>query len=111
MATGRPLFPSIDQNEHLQLFRIMLGDLPDQLIARSPLRDEFYDQDRRLKPSANSRIGNKGAPKSFPLKVAIFSEYDPEFIDFIGRCLVYRPDQRMTPEQALEHRWVKRTAI
>jgi serine/threonine protein kinase len=34
-------------------------------------------------------------------------ETQREFVDFIDKCLEWKPDKRMTPEQAFRHPWIK----
>ena len=36
---------------------------------------------------------------------------DKDFIDFIEKCLEIDPDQRLTPESALKHPWLKNYTI
>ena len=31
---------------------------------------------------------------------------DPYLVDFIQKCLVYEPNDRMTPQAALQHPWL-----
>lgn len=30
-----------------------------------------------------------------------------DFVDFINQCLEWKPDKRMTPEDAFRHPWIK----
>jgi len=48
LATGRPLFPSVDQNEHLTFMKMMLGNIPNQMIGRSRFKQKFFDHQRNL---------------------------------------------------------------
>jgi len=41
----------------------------------------------------------------------MYSDDDEEFIDFIERCLEIDPAERITPEEALRHPWIKRNTI
>ena len=40
-----------------------------------------------------------------PLKMVIGNE-DPEFTDFISKCLCWNPETRMSPDDALRHVWI-----
>lgn len=31
---------------------------------------------------------------------------DPEFTNFIGRCLEWDPKKRLTPDEGLQHEWI-----
>jgi serine/threonine protein kinase len=30
-----------------------------------------------------------------------------DFVDFVDRCLEWKPDKRMKPSEAMKHRWIK----
>lgn len=34
-------------------------------------------------------------------------ETQTEFVDFIDKCLEWKPDKRMTPDEAFRHPWIK----
>ena len=34
-------------------------------------------------------------------------ENQNDFVDFIDRCLEWKPEKRMTPEDAFRHPWIK----
>ncbi|KAG1126180.1 hypothetical protein G6F42_008041 [Rhizopus arrhizus] len=48
-----------------------------------------------------------GVPKA--LKRSDYDTFDRDFGDFISKCLTWEPSKRMTPEQALNHPWIKTT--
>lgn len=52
----------------------------------------------------NSR-GKLRKPMGKPLALVI-GEEDPDFTDFVCRCLEVDPRKRMTPDDALKHIWV-----
>lgn len=52
----------------------------------------------------NSR-GKLRRPGGKPLDLVLGNE-DPDFTDFVQRCLVMDPRRRMTPSQALRHVWI-----
>jgi dual specificity tyrosine-phosphorylation-regulated kinase 2/3/4 len=52
----------------------------------------------------NSR-GKLRKPFGKPLKLIIGNE-DPDFLDFVEKCLEWDPEERMTPDDALRHVWV-----
>ena len=52
----------------------------------------------------NSR-GKLRKPLGKPLGLVIGDE-DPDFTDFVERCLCWNPHQRLTPDEALKHVWI-----
>ena len=52
----------------------------------------------------NSR-GKLRKPNGKPLELIIGDE-DPDFNDFVEKCLDWNPDTRLTPDDALKHIWV-----
>ena len=52
----------------------------------------------------NSR-GKLRKPNGKPLALVIGDE-DPDFTDFVERCLEWNPTKRLTPDDALKHIWV-----
>ena len=52
----------------------------------------------------NSR-GKLRKPMGKPLALVIGDE-DPDFTDFVDRCLQWNPTQRLTPDEALKHIWI-----
>ena len=52
----------------------------------------------------NSR-GKYRKPNGKPLDYVIGDE-DPDFNDFVSRCLDWNPETRLTPDDALKHVWV-----
>lgn len=32
---------------------------------------------------------------------------DETFVDFIDKCLEWKPDKRISPEEAFQHEWIK----
>ena len=61
---------------------------------------------RKLEPIMlkNSR-GKYRKPNGKPLDYVIGDE-DPDFNDFIIKCLEWDPEKRLTPDDALKHIWV-----
>lgn len=56
-----------------------------------------------------SRRGKpRGPPGSKTLSTALKGCDDPLFLDFVGRCLEWDPELRMTPSAALRHGWLRR---
>lgn len=52
----------------------------------------------------NSR-GKLRKPRGKPLDLVMGDE-DPDYLDFVSRCLEWDPEKRMDPDEALRHVWV-----
>ena len=44
-------------------------------------------------------------PRGKPLDLVMGDE-DPDYLDFVSRCLEWDPEKRMDPDEALRHVWV-----
>ena len=83
LVTGRPIFPAIDEHELLELFIVRIGMPPEEMINKCSKRKYFFDQNRRLIRSKRSRVPKGSRERSDPIRSAIFSEDDDDFIDFV----------------------------
>ena len=89
---------------------IEMCDVPaESVLAVSERKMKFFrlnEQLRKLEPIMlkNSR-GKYRKPNGKPLDYVIGDE-DPDFNDFIIKCLEWDPEKRMTPDDALKHIWV-----
>jgi len=83
LVTGRPLFPAIDEKELLELFIVRIGMPPEEMINKCSKRKFFFDHNRRLTRSKRSRVPKGSREGSDPIRSAIFSEDDDDFIDFV----------------------------
>lgn len=83
LVTGRPLFPAIDEMELLELIRIRIGMPPEEMIQKAKKRKMFFTNHRQLVRSKKSRLPPGAADGSDTIRNALYSEYDPDFIDFI----------------------------
>ena len=52
----------------------------------------------------NSR-GKLRKPKGKPLDLVMGDE-DPDYLDFVSKCLEWDPEKRMDPDDALRHVWI-----
>ena len=48
-------------------------------------------------------------PGGKTLKEALICPNKP-FIDFLSKCFIWDPNERITPEQALKHKWIDESA-
>ncbi|CAO3676635.1 unnamed protein product [Rhizopus stolonifer] len=107
LHTGYPLFPG--ENEQQQLACIMETlNVPDPyLIEKSSRRKLFFDSLGNPRIIPNSK-GRKRKPGTKTLEHALNSS-DQHFIDFVKQCLVWDPEKRMKPDEALKHSWILKT--
>ena len=57
--------------------------------------------------SNSSSLGRFGVvPRSRPLESLLGPEWDPMMLDFLKKCLVVDPEDRLTPQAALHHGWL-----
>jgi dual specificity tyrosine-phosphorylation-regulated kinase 2/3/4 len=104
LFTGKPLF--CGDSEHFQLICIMevLGVPPKSLLSRSSKREMFFDQSGAPKIVVNKK-GVKKHPASRSLEEVLQTTCE-NFVDFIRKCLVWEPKERMKPLQGLDHPWI-----
>lgn len=107
ITTGRPLFPAQDENELLEYFKVRIGLPPLEMIQACSKRKQFFDCHNNLIRSRKSRLPANAWVNSIPVKDYLVGDKDLQFVDFIESCLKLDPLQRLTPEQALQHRWLK----
>lgn len=105
MQTGFPLFPGENEQEQLVCIMEILGIPPETLISQASRRKLFFDSNNTPRIKPNSR-GKRHIPGSKSLKRALLVS-DSAFLDFVSRCLIWEPSERMTPDQALKHPWVQ----
>ena len=101
---GCPLFPG--ENEQHQLICIMeiLGLPPNDLIRNCGKRHLFFNDLLEPKTMLNKK-GLQIIPGSVDLK-KLLERSSFDFIDFISKCLLWRPEDRIKPLEALEHPWI-----
>lgn len=104
LYTGRPLFQG--ESEHDQLIKIMsvLGSPPLSMIKRGYKR-KLYFNDNNSPILVENKYGVKLFPGEFTLKEIVNTD-DEYFLDFISCCLRYLPEDRLTAEKALRHKWI-----
>uniref|UniRef100_A0A1I8A9R5 Dual specificity tyrosine-phosphorylation-regulated kinase mbk-2 n=2 Tax=Steinernema glaseri TaxID=37863 RepID=A0A1I8A9R5_9BILA len=123
LLTGYPLLPGEDENDQLALIIELLGMPPTKVIenakrARNFISSKGYPrycvvthmpEGSTVISGGRSKRGKaRGPPGSRTWETALKNKGDELFIDFLKRCLDWDPDNRMTPEQALKHPWLRR---
>ncbi|KAJ1549044.1 Dual specificity tyrosine-phosphorylation-regulated kinase [Cladochytrium tenue] len=83
----------------------LMGVPPSPFVDRGSRKKLFFDSHGNPRIFPNSK-GKKRRPAAKSLGSVLRSP-DPAFVDFIARCLVWEPEIRMTPVEALEHEWLR----
>lgn len=123
LLTGYPLFPGEDEGDQLACIIEIFGVPPQSLLEHSKRSRNFIsskgypryctvntlpDGSVQLSGGRSRRGKNRGPPSSKELVSGLKGCDDPQFLDFMRRCLEWDPATRMTPGQALRHPWLRR---
>ena len=101
LLTGQPLFPGHDEKEQL-LYQMELLGLPSpSLMEKSKRLSIFFDGDGQPRVLTDHK-GRRRLPETRTLSRAL-GRSEPEFEDFVLKCLRWDPDERITPKDALKH--------
>lgn len=123
LLTGFPLLPGEDEADQLACIIELLGMPPPKLLEQSKRAKNFINSKgyprycaasvlpdgKTVLTGGLSRLGKtRGPPGSKELRRALKGCDDHLFLDFIQRCLEWDPEQRMNPNTALRHAWLRR---
>ena len=89
----------------MQCIMEVKGVPPRSLIVLATRRKIFFDDDYTPVITPNSK-GKVRRPNSKNLEKMLNCE-DETFVDFLDKCLEWKPDKRMTPDAAFQHPWIK----
>lgn len=105
LANGYPIFPGESEVEQMQCLMEVLGLPPKAMLDRGPRKKIFFDSlnTPRLVPNSRGRVRR---PNSKDLK-AFLKTQDECFVDFVRGLLIWEPEKRLTPMQALQHPWMQ----
>ncbi|KAL4648377.1 dual specificity tyrosine-phosphorylation-regulated kinase 4-like [Arapaima gigas] len=102
--TGSPLFPGENEEEQMACIMEVLGMPPEGFTRTAPRRTLFFDSKGYPRCLTNSK-GQTRQPNSRNL-ASVLETSDPLFLDFLRNCLMWDPSKRMTPDEAMHHRWI-----
>ncbi|CAK8690156.1 unnamed protein product [Clavelina lepadiformis] len=123
LLTGYPLMPGEDEGDQLACAIELLGMPPRRLLDSSKRAKNFIsskghprycqvttlsDGSTVLGPGRSRRGKLRGPPGSKEWVTALKGCDEPQFTDFLKRCLDWDPAARITPSQALRHPWLRR---
>lgn len=107
LFVGFPLFAGEDEKEQMQCIMEIKGVPPRSMIVVASRRKVFFDDDYRQLQTPNS----KGKVRHVNSKnLAHMMQAEPnqaDFVDFIDKCIEWKPDKRMTPLEAFDHPWIQ----
>lgn len=104
LFTGYPLFPGKSQLEQMAMIMEVNGVPPMKILGKATRYEVFFKPDGTPIPISDSK-GNAMTPGSKSLS-ALLKSRNEEFVDFVRKCLVWDPEERMTPAEAREHPWL-----
>lgn len=117
LYTGQALFQTHENLEHLAMMSGVLGPIPDSMIRRADVASQKYF--RRLASGrkalnwpagASSKQSIRTVRRIQSLKDIIHGpEAHANFFDLVARLLVFEPDTRCTPAEALRHPFFRET--
>jgi dual specificity tyrosine-phosphorylation-regulated kinase 2/3/4 len=95
LLTGEPIFPAEDEDELAEMIEIALGPPPQETYSKGtkwclfPRRNPFHYSKRGREP------------------ITFMVARMPRSISgFIRACVVWEPEERMTPDEALASEWI-----
>ena len=106
LVTGEPLFPAKDENELMEYFIITLGEFPDYMLRQAKKYKQFFGSEKLIRSPQTSLGHGQLIPRSSPVSKLLAGRTSPDCIDFITKCLAFEPEDRMTPQAALHHKWI-----
>jgi dual specificity tyrosine-phosphorylation-regulated kinase 2/3/4 len=98
---GYPIFPGDSENDQMSRIIEMLDTPNTSVLGRSERKHRFFkphSDGTNFEPIMlkNSR-GKLRKPNGKPIKLVI-GEEDPDFTDFVEKCLEWDPAKRLTPD-------------
>jgi len=83
------------------------GVPPRSMIVVASRRKVFFDDDYKPIQAPNSKGKLRHINSKQLATMMQCDESQNDFVDFIDCCLEWKPEKRMTPEDAFKHPWIK----
>jgi serine/threonine protein kinase len=77
------------------------------MIVLATRRKVFFDDDYQQLQTPNSKGKVRKVNSKSLAELMQADESQQEFVDFIDRCIEWKPDKRMTPLEAFDHPWIQ----
>ncbi|KAF8356086.1 hypothetical protein PRIPAC_97709 [Pristionchus pacificus] len=121
LIIGYPLLSGEDEHDQMALMIELLGMPPPRVTKHAKSKDAFISSKGHpryctvvtkpngkvsLSAGRSKRGYTRGTPGSKTWSQIFRNKGDKHFVDFISRCLRWDPAQRLTPHQALNHKWI-----
>ena len=104
LCLGKPIFPGENEPEQMLMFMEVLGVPPPSLIQQGSRSHKYFDGGMvKVKPNSKGKLRK---PNTKSLEAILGSCGDADFIGFVRKFLVWSPEERMTPNEAMTDRWV-----
>ncbi len=105
LMVGFPIFPGESEKEHFSLIMKYRGVQPIDVLEQSTRGDLFFDED--LKPIPVKTSQNEDLEPNTKSIAQFLETDDILFLKFVDQCLHWDPELRLTPDEALNHPWLK----
>jgi len=104
LYTGHPLFPGDNEIDLLMRVIEVLGNPPHDVIKQVTSKQITFDSNGNLLLPLGEKAKTR-QPGIKSLKEALKC-LDDDFVDFIQRCLTWKTDERLQPEEGKKHPWI-----
>ena len=99
----------------------MFGPFPDKMIEESPVRDHYFDSNKKIKPELDSPdfkhyfvqdklvdiiLGYPIRPDASPSYMEAEKKNRALFVDLLVKMLKLDPSERISAEEALDHPFI-----
>ena len=106
LSVGLPLFIGEDEKDQMNCIIEVKGLPPRSMIVMASRRDIFFDDDYKPKQTKNAHNKVRQVSSKQLEQLMHPKGERTDFVDFVDRCLEWKPEKRMTPIEAFEHRWI-----
>lgn len=109
LYTGYPLFPGESEAEQILCIMEVCGLPPKSVMKQATRAAKFFEQDGSPKLLTNSR-GKRRVPCSKSIE-HIMRGAENGLVDVVKKCLEWDPAIRITPDDLLQHEWMKENRL
>ncbi|KPA81148.1 putative protein kinase putativedual-specificity protein kinase [Leptomonas pyrrhocoris] len=108
LANGDPVFPGDDEKDQLGCIMEYLGPPPQSFIEASSARRKREFFDGHLQPrERQTKKGRVRVPGSKSLAKFLGVREDDDFLSFVMQFLQWDPAARVSPRDAMRHKWIR----
>lgn len=98
---GTPLFPCENEQDLLKRIVFAIGQPSHLFLNTCSRKNLYFTSDCKLIKLKEKGISYMPPPRSLG---DTLEGADPDFVDFINRCLQWDPRERITAEEAILHK-------